>query len=43
MKLFKMTKATAQYLSHSAQVRLALVSGSALGMILAAGAGSQWN
>jgi hypothetical protein len=43
MKLFKMTRTTAQHLSQSAQVRLALVSGSVLGMILAAGAGSQWN
>ena len=36
------TQTAAQYLSQSAQVRLALVSGSVLGMILAAGAGSQW-
>jgi hypothetical protein len=42
MKLLKRTQATAQYVSQSAQVRLALVSGSVLGMILAAGAGSQW-
>ncbi len=42
MKLLKKTQTTARYLSQSAQVRLALVSGSVLGMVLAAGAGSQW-
>lgn len=43
MKIVKRTRTVAQACSQSVQVKLALASGTVVGMILAAAAGSQWN
>lgn len=43
MKLLKKTRTIALSLGQSAQVRLALASTTVVGIILAAGAGTQWN
>jgi hypothetical protein len=43
MKLLKKTRKAAYSLVGSIQVQIALASCSAVGMILAAGAGTHWN
>jgi hypothetical protein len=43
MMLFKKSREVVRSATESVQVKLALASCSVVGMILAAGAGSQWN